>query len=197
MTKKSDSKTIKNFIVDEGVKIWYHNAPQYWIHAHTEENVPIVEYYEMYDVKERKLVNLKNKKITDQYKYVTLEESNKTIINGLLNSHLFYWWYIIWSDGRHLLNQHILTFPINLNFIAEHTKENLKPLVDDLMNSYNENANERINVRSGGYAIKIKEIIPKISINIIDQIDEILATHYGFTDDEKRFIKNFDLKFRL
>ena len=32
---------------------------------------------------------------------------------------------------------------------------------------------------------------------IIDQIDLVLARHYGFTDEELDFIINYDIKYRL
>ncbi len=31
---------------------------------------------------------------------------------------------------------------------------------------------------------------------IIDQIDRVLARHYGFTDEELDFIINYDIKYR-
>jgi hypothetical protein len=35
------------------------------------------------------------------------------------------------------------------------------------------------------------------SKNIIDQIDTVLAQHYGFTDEELDFIINYDIKYRM
>ena len=35
------------------------------------------------------------------------------------------------------------------------------------------------------------------SKNIIDQIDKVLAQHYGFTDEELDFIVNYDIKYRM
>jgi len=32
---------------------------------------------------------------------------------------------------------------------------------------------------------------------IIDEIDRVLAEHYGFTDEELDFIINYDIKYRL
>ena len=37
----------------------------------------------------------------------------------------------------------------------------------------------------------------KKSKSIIDEIDAILAQHYGFTDVELDFIINYDIKYRL
>ena len=32
---------------------------------------------------------------------------------------------------------------------------------------------------------------------IIDEIDRVLAKHYGFTEEELDFIVNYDIKYRL
>jgi hypothetical protein len=40
-------------------------------------------------------------------------------------------------------------------------------------------------------------IIPKLSKNIIDEIDLRLGQHYGFTEEELDFIINYDIKYRI
>ena len=45
--------------------------------------------------------------------------------------------------------------------------------------------------------ISYQEFRVRYSKTIIDKIDEVLARHYGFTEDEKDFIMNFDARFRL
>ena len=37
----------------------------------------------------------------------------------------------------------------------------------------------------------------KLSKPIIDEIDKVLAVHYGFTDEELDFIINYDIKYRM
>ena len=43
----------------------------------------------------------------------------------------------------------------------------------------------------------IQCIYPKYSKPIIDEIDRVLAQHYGFTDEELDFIINYDIKYRM
>lgn len=38
---------------------------------------------------------------------------------------------------------------------------------------------------------------PKLSKPIIDEIDKVLARHYGFTEEELDFIINYDIKYRM
>ena len=41
------------------------------------------------------------------------------------------------------------------------------------------------------------EFYPKLSKPIIDEIDKVLASHYGFTEEELDFIINYDIKYRM
>ena len=47
----------------------------------------------------------------------------------------------------------------------------------------------------GGLTIQC--VIPRKSKPIIDEIDELLAKHYGFTEEELDFIINYDIKYRM
>ena len=42
-----------------------------------------------------------------------------------------------------------------------------------------------------------EEFYPRKSKPIIDQIDTVLAQHYGFTEEELDFIINYDIKYRM
>ena len=41
------------------------------------------------------------------------------------------------------------------------------------------------------------EFCPKQSKPIIDEIDKVLAQHYGFTDEVLDYIINYDIKYRM
>jgi hypothetical protein len=45
--------------------------------------------------------------------------------------------------------------------------------------------------------LTVQCIIPKFSKPILDEIDTVLAKHYGFTAEELDFILNYDIKYRL
>jgi len=45
--------------------------------------------------------------------------------------------------------------------------------------------------------MKIQCTYPKFSKSIIDEIDQALALHYGFSEDELDFITNYDIKYRM
>ncbi len=46
-------------------------------------------------------------------------------------------------------------------------------------------------------AIQYEQFRPREAKSIIDEIDRVLAHHYGFTDEELDFIINYDIKYRM
>lgn len=46
-------------------------------------------------------------------------------------------------------------------------------------------------------SIRLQSFRPQPSKPIIDEIDRVLATHYGFTAEELDFIINYDIKYRM
>ena len=49
----------------------------------------------------------------------------------------------------------------------------------------------------GSYKITYDEFFAWKSKPILDEIDRLLAEHYGFTDEELDFIINYDIKYRM
>jgi hypothetical protein len=45
--------------------------------------------------------------------------------------------------------------------------------------------------------VQVEAFRPREAKEIVDEIDRILAEHYGFTDEELDFIINYDIKYRL
>jgi hypothetical protein len=43
----------------------------------------------------------------------------------------------------------------------------------------------------------MEQFKPRDAKPIIDEIDRVLAQHYGFTDEELDFIINYDIKYRM
>ena len=59
------------------------------------------------------------------------------------------------------------------------------------------NAVEKTIRTKDGNLISYAEFYVSKSKPIIDEIDRVLARHYGFTDEELDFIINYDIKYRL
>ena len=48
-----------------------------------------------------------------------------------------------------------------------------------------------------GGAVSYQRFKPRSAKPLIDEIDRVLAEHYGFTDEELDFIINYDIKYRM
>ncbi len=110
-------------------------------------------------------------------------------ILATLNSSLFYWFLSIWSDCRNLNKREILGMPIAETVIRNN---DLAMQAKKLMTDFKNNSQM---LQMG--ELKIQCIYPKLSKPIIDQIDCLLARHYGFTQEELDFIINYDIKYRM
>ena len=65
------------------------------------------------------------------------------------------------------------------------------------MNDYRLNKEEKKKVSGLTGDILYEEFYPRKSKPIIDEIDRVLAKHYGFNDEELDFIINYDIKYRM
>ena len=114
-----------------------------------------------------------------------------------LNSNLFYWFITVCSDCRHVNKREVDSLPVDLsNLEAEKDGSNLVKLAQKLMQDIDENSEER-KMRFKHDTLSIQCIFPVKSKPIIDEIDRILAQHYGFTEEELDFIINYDIKYRM
>jgi hypothetical protein len=114
-----------------------------------------------------------------------------------LNSSLFNWFTTVFSDCRHVNKREVDAFPIDLNALSESTRN--KPLIKlgcTLMADLKCHSTNRT-MRFKHDTLTVQCIYPKNSKSIIDEIDTLLAKHYGFTDEELDFIINYDIKYRL
>jgi hypothetical protein len=112
-----------------------------------------------------------------------------------LNSSLFRWFLDVVSDGSHLNRREVDNFPFDpeqvafdfpeLLELAKKLSENLRTTSVDKVMHYKHDT------------LTVQCIIPKYSKPIIDEIDRVLARHYGFTDEELDFIINYDIKYRM
>ena len=65
------------------------------------------------------------------------------------------------------------------------------------MDSYIKNKERRSSFYKTTGKVEYDEFYPGLSKPIIDQIDTVLADHYGFTPEELDFIINYDIKYRM
>jgi hypothetical protein len=65
------------------------------------------------------------------------------------------------------------------------------------MLDYEQNKHRKNTYYQATGRVEYDEYYPKLSKPIIDEIDRVLAQHYGFTDEELDYIINYDIKYRM
>lgn len=185
LRKISGKPLISSYLVKSSqYKIKYTRKLQYFIQFFI--NPPIIynERKELIEPTELKEINL-----GDDY--------TKNILLCALNSNLFFWFFIVFSDCRNVNSREILRFPIEINSIDEDAIRKLGKMSNNLMLDFGKNAifQTRNDKRAG--ILEIQSYQPRLSKHIIDEIDKILSKHYDFTDEMLDFILNNDVKYRM
>ena len=113
-----------------------------------------------------------------------------------LNSNLFYWFLTTGSDCRNLNMREVQGFPINMDEMTPLMRNDLEKLAQLLTDELLVHSEMRRMSFNDIGELTIQCIYPGKSKPIIDEIDRVLAQHYGFTDEELDFIINYDVKYR-
>jgi hypothetical protein len=137
-------------------------------------------------------------KMSVDYKsYCLAQNSDERIVIALLNSNLFFWWWYTVSDGYHCVKREICSFPIGLDKMLSDHRNRLALLAGKLMSDLSSNKKRKVCQYQKTGRVEYDEFYPRYSKPIIDEIDRVLAQHYGFTDEELDFIINYDIKYRM
>ena len=164
--------------------VYFHNAPQYWTRFMSSKP---------YFWNERE-----GAKLSTQVNTLLLpSKTDAAVTVAALNSTLFYWWFLLLSDCRHLNMREIERFPLGLDAMPTELKSSLASLTAKLMTDFKRHKNRKECRYKATGKVVYDEYYPKHSKPIIDEIDRLLAQHYGFTDEEVDFIINYDIKYRM
>ena len=167
------NKTMGKFISGSHF-CFFHNAPTYYIRAMS-----------------FKPNNGKEMKESSHYKNIRCDRKTMDIMSCILNSSVFYWFFKNVSNCRDFSLREISAFPI-----GDISKLPLADIGNKLKNSYKSNRVIKSRIYPSG-KVFYEEYYPVKSKTIIDEIDKVLAKHYGFTEEELDFIINYDIKYRM
>jgi len=113
---------------------------------------------------------------------------------GLLSSNTFWWWYTITSNLRDMNPSDIHGLRFGKEIIETGSLINIsKAYIEDL--ERNSEMLQRVQKNKGITQTQSFKIL--LSKPIIDQIDQMLAENYRFTEEELDFIINYDIKYRM
>ena len=121
------------------------------------------------------------------------DELTARTVMALMNSSLFYLWFVTYSDGFHLSHALVKEFPVAKEL---YTLKELPLLAVRLEEEIKQHA--RMSTRNTKRdRIEIEEYRMGRSKALLDEIDEVLAHYYHFTSDELEFIIHYDNKYRM
>jgi hypothetical protein len=184
LKKISAQPPLRNFMDHGDYPLYYHNCPVNWIRATT--FVP--RFYSDRD----------GTRVSSQIRQVNFQsEKLRNAAVCIINSTLFFWFWLVYSDCYHLNKREMGNFPINLNDLVQQLGELLSSLNSNLMQDYKKHSRERSYVYKTTGRVVYDEFYPKLSKPIIDEIDRVLAQYYGFNAEELDFILNYEMKYRM
>lgn len=175
----------KIFLTNSQSKLFYFRAVQYWFKILTEE--PIYDEDGIH-------------KVTGEMKPIYIDSIlNRDVLVSILSSSTYFLHYIIWSSCQ-VVNSRDFNLFCDFQIISDKTRNKLASLGKQLQIDYQTNSHikERNYSKKGRvFTMRKQHFFIKYSKPIIDEIDKVLAVHYGFTDEELDFIINYDIKYRM
>lgn len=129
---------------------------------------------------------------TSNHKKSVEKENVSKQLMAILNSNLYWWYYATNFDMFNQTDSNISEFRYTFKDNAT-----LVYLASSLEKDMDSNKQVSIVKKQDGETNESYAYQKKLSKSIIDEIDKVLAKHYGFTEEELDFIINYDIKYRM
>lgn len=129
----------------------------------------------------------------------TEDDIQKYTLISYLSSSLFFLNYIIWSSCQ-VVNSRDFNVLFDYASMEDSLRTKLYVLGEKLQDNYQENSKvvlRNYSKKGRTFEMEKQHFYIKLSKSIIDEIDTVLAEHYGFTEEELDFIINYDIKYRM
>ena len=185
MSISGNSHLSNSFLAKGQFHLYYFRAVQYWFKILTEEPI--------YDEDGEH-------KVTGEMKPIfTDSKISRDVLVSLLSSTTYFLHYIIWSSCQ-VVNSRDFNLYFDFSKLSRDNRSKLAALGETLQKDYQANSHikERNYSKKGrSFTMRKQHFFIKYSKPIIDEIDAVLARHYGFTEEELDFIINYDIKYRM
>jgi hypothetical protein len=156
---------------------WFHDGPTYWIRA--------LPFQPLGNASAR----------SNHYHRLTgADQHAGLVLSCLIASSAFYFHFKITSNCRDFGTKEIDSF--RFPTLSDNTIDYIANLAIRLGELLRKTA-KRCSRKYPSGVIEYDEYYPVHAKPIIDEIDTVLAQHYGFTEEELDFIINYDIKYRM
>jgi hypothetical protein len=177
----AQTKHIGDYIGD-GWTFYFHGIGRYWLKAYDFEPTFL-------DAKG------KPRRSTTLGEMSAQNETVGRVLIAIINSSLFFWYWILFGDEFHLLADELKAFPFTHYQRHQRVYRELLEAVSELMNDYQKHSV----LKRGKYptgTITYQEFYPRHSKAIIHRIDDLLGMIYGLEREEVEYLKRYDMAFR-
>jgi hypothetical protein len=132
-------------------------------------------------------------KLSAEYKELRVPRGLGDAVVCLLSSSLYYWFWIAISDCYHVTRRDIEFMPFPASLAGERRFRRLaKKLLDGLWAS----AGRRVRLRADGSRQVEVNFDVALCRPVLDEIDRVLAGHYGLSPEALEFVLSYDAKYR-
>jgi hypothetical protein len=176
-------KSLAHDVATVGTPVYYHNAPVHWGKV-----FDFVPHFRVGAAKPQQSSHLKSICFQD--------DTSAKVALCLLNSSLFYWFNWQYSNCRDLSSKDVFRAPLDIKSMSPASMKQLASLATELMDDFRRHKSLYSRVVDG-VTTEFDSFYPAKSKAILDEIDQVLAGHYGFTAEELDFIINYDIKYRM
>lgn len=123
-------------------------------------------------------------------------QAHAQLAMAALNSTLFYWLITTGSDCRNLNLREVAGLPLDLARIQPELQQQLCQLSEHLGAALLRQAQMRVMRYQDGSSLTVQCLYPVRAREFIDEIDRLLARHYGLSEEEEDFLLHYDEIYR-
>ncbi|MCZ2103428.1 MAG: Eco57I restriction-modification methylase domain-containing protein [Comamonadaceae bacterium] len=124
-------------------------------------------------------------------------KDERDIAVSLLSSTLFYWNFMLTTNGRDLNPVDLRSFPVSPKKLSTDARKNLIGLSSDLMKSYRKHKETKEKTSKSTGQLVYEEFYPRLSKDVIDEIDRVIYSELGLSVEQQDFLLNFEVKYRM
>jgi hypothetical protein len=131
--------------------------------------------------------------LSNEYRELSVKEGMGDAVICLLSSSLYYWFWITVSDCYHVTKRDVYSMPVAPSLLGD---KQLRMLAEKLLRDLDANARVQLRTRADGSQQKEVNFRVGLSRPVLDEIDKVLARHYGLSDEQLDWLLGFDAKYR-
>ena len=152
-------------------------------------------YYRMTGGEYYKIVTNYSTESTKE-KIIFFDKKIADCIGAILSSSLLWWYNQVYTRYPDWKTSEIESFPIPIEKLTPAVIKKIETLYAKYLRDIQKNVREH---KTEAYknVNSFKEYKIRYSKSIIDEIDDIICPLYGLADEERDFIKNYEIKFRI